>query len=339
MTVAKAGTGQSPLAYNSGMASLSPQPISSAEARRRHAVVLQLARGLGFVGRVEYRHVHSQSGGAQYGRGAAAGSDLLTVYAEAFARDADPDDFSLAGIIAHERGHQVLARHPRLSVLLASASAAAEEVLASLLGALVLEPGPDRDTLLEKAAFELLSRGASVETVERVVANLWEQLGSCYDGPHDSARSPGSTCGSQGKKKGEGIGGAYSQGTGVSGPATRTGGESRYEREAGRTRHCSGRRGPWRFSAPGPTPRPPPPLSWRVGRQKRRYSMEELPRSIVLIKSARQERDQILRAASHVQTAGWISRVSTHPKKTWESDLPGPALRERFLHCHRSSRP
>jgi hypothetical protein len=61
-------------------------------------------------------------------------------------------------------------------VILASASAAAEEVLASLLGALVLKRGPDSDMLLEKAAFELLSRGATVETAERVVANLFDQL-------------------------------------------------------------------------------------------------------------------------------------------------------------------
>jgi Zn-dependent protease with chaperone function len=101
----------------------------------------------------------------------------LTVYAEAFDRDGDPEDFSLSAIIAHERGHQLLARHPRLSVLLASASPAAEEVLASLLGALILKPGPDRDTLSEKAAFELLSRGATAETAERVIASLWNVLG------------------------------------------------------------------------------------------------------------------------------------------------------------------
>jgi hypothetical protein len=136
-----------------------------------------MARSLGFVGRVEYRHVYSQSGGAQYGRGAEAGTDLLTVYAEAFDRDADPEDFSLSAIIAHERGHQLLARHPRLSVLLASASPAAEEVLASLLGALALNAGPDRDTLLDKAAFDLLSRGATAETAARVIENLWDQLG------------------------------------------------------------------------------------------------------------------------------------------------------------------
>jgi len=159
------------------MASRSPDPITPTESRRRQARVLQEARAIGFVGRVEYRHVYSQSGGAQYGRGSAAGSDLLTVYAEAFNRDANPDDFSLSAIVAHERGHQLVSRHPRLSMFLASASAAAEEVLASLLGALVLGPGPDCDMLLEKAAFDLLSRGATVETAERVIANLLEQLG------------------------------------------------------------------------------------------------------------------------------------------------------------------
>lgn len=159
------------------MTTPSPQPIGPAEFRRRRSAALRTARALGFVGRVEYRHVYSQSGGAQYGRGAEAGADLLTVYAEAFDRDADPDDFSLSAIIAHERGHQLLARHPRLLRFLASASPAAEEVLASLLGALVLEPGRDRDTLLDKAAFDLVSRGATAETAERVITNLWDQLG------------------------------------------------------------------------------------------------------------------------------------------------------------------
>ncbi len=158
------------------MASLSPQPIGPAEVRRRRSVALQLAREIGFVGRVEYRHVYSQSGGAQYGRGAAAGSDLLTVYAEAFDRDADPNNFSLLAIIAHERGHQLVVRHPRLSPFLASASSAAEKVLASVLGAIVLKPGPDSEMLLDKAAFELLSRGATVETAERVIANLCDQF-------------------------------------------------------------------------------------------------------------------------------------------------------------------
>jgi hypothetical protein len=94
--------------------------------------VSRLARGLRFVGHIEYRHVYSQTGGAQYGRGSAAEEDLLTVYAEAFERDADPDDFSLAAMIAHECGHQILARHPRIAKRVAGVSAASEEILASL---------------------------------------------------------------------------------------------------------------------------------------------------------------------------------------------------------------
>jgi hypothetical protein len=141
------------------MSARSPDPIPPAESRRRHGVVMRLARSVGFAGRVESRHVSSQSAGAQYGRGVGEGGDLLTVYAEAFERDADPEDFSLRAIIAHERGHQLLARHPRLAARLSGVSLAAEEVLASLLGALVLGEGPDRDALVAKATAEVLTGG------------------------------------------------------------------------------------------------------------------------------------------------------------------------------------
>jgi hypothetical protein len=112
------------------MAARSPDPISPDESRRRRGRVLRLARSVGFVGRVEYRHVYRQSGGAQYGRG--AGGDVLITHAEAFERDADPEDFSLLSIVAHERGHQTVARHARLSPLLVGVSPAAEEVLGSV---------------------------------------------------------------------------------------------------------------------------------------------------------------------------------------------------------------
>jgi hypothetical protein len=154
----------------------SPDPLPPAESRRRRTRILRLARQVGFVGRVEYRHVFSQTGGAQYGRGAGEGGDLLTVYAEAFDRDADPTDFSLRAVVAHERGHQLLARHPRLSALASGVSPAAEEVLASVLGALVLDPGPDRDDLMAKAAFDILKGGATAETAVRIVRDLWGQL-------------------------------------------------------------------------------------------------------------------------------------------------------------------
>lgn len=159
------------------MASRSPEPIPPTESRRRRGRALRLARSVGFVGRIEYRHVYSQTGGAQYGRGAGDGGDLLTVYAEAFERDADPNDFSLRAIIAHERGHQLLARHPRLTVRLASLSLAAEEVLASVLGALVIGEGSDRESLLAKATVEVLAGGREPQDAVELIETLWETLG------------------------------------------------------------------------------------------------------------------------------------------------------------------
>jgi hypothetical protein len=137
---------------------------------------VRIARSVGFVGRVEYRDVHSQTGGAQYGRGAGETADLLSVFAEAFERDANPDDFSLRSIVAHERGDQLLARQPRLSARLAGVSDAAEEVLASLLGALVIEPGPDRDVLIAKATAEVLAGGREPEDAIRLITELWNTL-------------------------------------------------------------------------------------------------------------------------------------------------------------------
>lgn len=159
------------------MATHSPEPISAAEMRRRRARVLRIARSVGFIGRVEYRHVYSQTGGAQYGRGSGEAADLLSVFAEAFERDASSEDFSLRSMIAHERGHQLLARHPRISTRLAGVSDTAEEVLASLLGALVIEPGFDRDVLIAKATAEVLTGGRRSEDAVRLIAELWTSLG------------------------------------------------------------------------------------------------------------------------------------------------------------------
>lgn len=158
------------------MDSHSPKPLTPDEVRGRRRKVLKIARAVGFVGRIEYRHVYSQTGGAQFGRGAAAGGDLLTVFAEAFDRDADPSDFSLAAMIAHERGHQPLARHPRLSHNFASVTPAAEEVLASLLGAMLVGEGRDRNTLVAKATAEVLAGAESTEAAVRLIHSLWNQL-------------------------------------------------------------------------------------------------------------------------------------------------------------------
>ncbi len=136
----------------------------------------RIAQQVGFLGNVEYRHVYSQTGGAQYGRGNTAEEDLLTVYAEAFERDADPEDFSLEAMIAHECGHQILARHPRIAKRVAGISEASEEILASLLGAMICDAEFDRVTLFAKAAAELHDRGQSAESANRQLQQLWELL-------------------------------------------------------------------------------------------------------------------------------------------------------------------
>lgn len=138
---------------------------------------MHLARALGFIGRIEYRHVYSQTGGAQYGRGSTAAEDLLTVYAEAFDRDRDPEDFSLESIIAHERGHQLLARHPRIARRVAGRiSPASEEILASLLGAMLCEKADDRDVLVAKATVELLDHGETPDVATRRLQDLWDMM-------------------------------------------------------------------------------------------------------------------------------------------------------------------
>lgn len=154
----------------------SPGPLSPEERRARRNRAARIARHLGFVGRVEYRHVYSQTGGAQYGRGNTLEDDLLTVFAEAFERDADPEDFSLEAMIAHERGHQILGRHHRIMKRVAGISEASEEILASLLGAMMCDTEADRVTLIAKATAELLDHGQSPQSANRQLQQLWETL-------------------------------------------------------------------------------------------------------------------------------------------------------------------
>ena len=126
---------------------------------------------------MEYRHVYSQTGGAQYGRGSIPEDDLLTVYAEAFERDADASDFSLEAILAHERGHQLLARHPRISARVKGrVSAESEEILASLLGAMICPTELDRDALVAKATVELVDYGESPNIAIPRLQDLWNLL-------------------------------------------------------------------------------------------------------------------------------------------------------------------
>ncbi len=149
------------------------EPISAADQQARVARVDAIARGMGFVGTVAYRHVATSSGGAQYGMGPTVDQDVLIVYAEAFRRDAVRDDFSLEAIIAHERGHQLIYRHDRLRRNAPrEMSSVTEEVLASLLGSLVVSRVRDREDLVAKAIVELLDRGLSLTDASRRIQEL-----------------------------------------------------------------------------------------------------------------------------------------------------------------------
>jgi hypothetical protein len=79
-------------------------------------------------------------------------------------------------MIAHERGHQILVRHARIAKRVAGISEASEEILASLLGAMVCDAEADRITLFAKATAELLDHGQSAQSANRQLQQLWEML-------------------------------------------------------------------------------------------------------------------------------------------------------------------
>jgi hypothetical protein len=159
---------------------IEPEFISAAEQRARLRRVSEIANALGFVGEVEYRHVYSRSGGAQYCIGTTADNDIIIVYAEAIERDADPEDFSLESLIAHECGHQKLIRNASLQAVMKKfPGEAMEEILASLVGSVLLGEAESAQALVWKAAAELSELGmpetSVVDFVERL-RRLLEQV-------------------------------------------------------------------------------------------------------------------------------------------------------------------
>ena len=92
----------------------------------------------------------------------------MIVYAKAFELDADPEEFSLEAIIAHERGHQLIIRHPYLSQQFARwGMLASEEILASVLGSVIAEEKKDQNDLMLKAIGEAAKRGLDPELTFR----------------------------------------------------------------------------------------------------------------------------------------------------------------------------
>jgi hypothetical protein len=98
---------------------------------------------------------------------------MLVVYAKAFERDADPSDFSLEAMIAHERGHQLCRRHARLGpVIGVRLSMISEEFVASLLGSLIADAPVDREHLYLKAAAEVVKAGLARPDALRLAAQV-----------------------------------------------------------------------------------------------------------------------------------------------------------------------
>jgi hypothetical protein len=97
----------------------------------------------------------------------------MVMYAEAFERDANPDDFPLEALIAHECGHQRLLRVENLREVLAKFPEEFEEILASLVGSILLGATVSSQTLVWKATAELaemriISAENTVHFVERL---------------------------------------------------------------------------------------------------------------------------------------------------------------------------
>jgi hypothetical protein len=154
-----------------------PPPISATAFRSRLRRINSVSTEYGFVGTVEYRHVYSRSGGAQYCIGPSADHDIMVVYAEAFERDADPDDFRLEALIAHECGHQRLIRVENLRKILAKFPKEFEEILASLIGSILLEGAESSQSLVWKATAELAEmRIISAANTARFVERLRQLL-------------------------------------------------------------------------------------------------------------------------------------------------------------------
>ena len=154
-----------------------PEPILPAENAARLVRITDIARSLGYQGKVEYRHLYGQSGGAQYCIGPSADDDIIVAYAEAFERDADPDDYKLDAQIAHECGHQRLHRDPKFRPVVAQYPGDDyEEILASLIGSRLLGATDSAQTLVLRATAELSDMGMSNEDVVLTLDHLGQIL-------------------------------------------------------------------------------------------------------------------------------------------------------------------
>ena len=154
-----------------------PEPILPEEHAARLLRISAIARSLGYQGKLEYRHLHSQSGGAQYCIGPAADDDIMVLYAKAFERDADPEEFNLDALIAHECGHHRLHRDPKFQPVREQYPGDDyEEILASFIGAFLLGESVSGEALLWRVSAELSDMGMSNEDVVLTMVRLQQTV-------------------------------------------------------------------------------------------------------------------------------------------------------------------
>lgn len=109
--------------------------------------------------------------------GATVERDLLVVYPVAFRRDSALDDFSLEAIIAHERGHQLICQYARLRrAAPKELSQTTEEVLAALVGSVIIDDASASEDLVLQALFLLTERGMHPEEASGRVQNVLKYL-------------------------------------------------------------------------------------------------------------------------------------------------------------------
>ena len=101
----------------------------------------------------------------------------MRVFAQAFDWVGDPREYSLEAIMAHECGHQVFHRHRWLRRWFGSElSESREEVIASLIGALLVASVSDHDALRDKAVGDALMAGMSLTEAAAFIAGINQAL-------------------------------------------------------------------------------------------------------------------------------------------------------------------
>ena len=83
------------------------------------------------------------------------------------------EDFSLNAILAHECGHQLVFRHPKLSRWLqGKVTPLSEEALASLIGSLLVSDVDDHNNLTMKSICDVVNCGVETSRAHKLILSV-----------------------------------------------------------------------------------------------------------------------------------------------------------------------